>query len=164
MVGRRNLRQVCSQYRRCGGRLYGCGWFDRQEQCIQKLLLDYLQGCAKTIGDVGRRAATINVVMAGDRARQQEFAGEEVHTDLAAFPGAIVKQSFDADWRILRRTVWFDFLRYRVQHATFQDDMSQFMSDQKGAVEHRTSIFVQNASGLAIEYRTPAFQCGVALW
>ncbi|GER09477.1 hypothetical protein VHAB30_06290 [Variovorax boronicumulans] len=135
MVGRCSLGRVGGQYRDTCGRLRDDGRIVRHEQCIQKLLLNHLQGRSKACGDIEGRAAAVDVMTPRYRARQEEFACKKIHADLPAFPGAVVEHTLYTDRCILGRAVRFDFLCHDVFSATFQDEMSKFVRYQEGAIE-----------------------------
>ncbi|MPM17574.1 hypothetical protein SDC9_63970 [bioreactor metagenome] len=135
MIGRCNLGRVRGQHRDTCDRLRDDGWLGRHEQCIQKLLLNHLQGHSKACSDIGGRAAAVDVMTPRYRARQEEFACKKIHPDLPAFPGAVVEHTFYTDRCILGRAVRFDFLCYYVFSTTFQDEMSKFVRYQEGVVE-----------------------------
>ena len=126
---RRDLARVGNQ-RSSGGRSLRVGNIHcRQQQRVQKLLLNHLQWYTEAMGNLHRRKSIAHMEISGYRTRQNELTRKEIHPDLPALSRAIVEHFFDANRRVFDGPVRFNLHCYNVLCGTLQNDMPEFMGN-----------------------------------
>lgn len=81
---------------------------------------------------------------ADETARQEKFAREQIHLDLAPLSTPIVNDTIDADGRGFCRSRQIDVVRWFSGDIVTKFDVAYFMGDEKCLLEHRPNIFVQD--------------------
>jgi hypothetical protein len=89
--------------------------------------------------------------MPNNRAREQKFACEDIHSDLSTLSGTIVEYFPYSDRGVLDRATWVDLVRHHIEVTAFKHHMAQLMRDQKGTVELCAIVFEEYDAGVTIE-------------
>lgn len=115
-----------------------------KEERIEQLLDHHVERGVHALGDVGGGEPVLEMKPAQQRARQQQFAREQIHLDLASLPSAIIDDSVDAGGRGFGGARHVGAERGGRNARIAELMMADLMGDEKSLLEERADIFMDD--------------------